>query len=429
MAASLETNKTLAALLTAGIIASGTGVVSRIIYHPHMPEENAYVDRGARGRDAKRRGGARPRRRRCRCCSPRRAPRRARARPRSAPPATATRRAARSRSVRRCGAWSGATSPRSRVSSTPTRCAARKGSGPTRTSTSSSMTRKTGRPAPRWRSPASRAPRTGPTSWSICARSRMSPCRCRRRQRPRPRRARSRRPPTSRLRRAPSRAAAGQQTAAKEQAPRPAAPEQAGRGRSADGRCRAGRARRRRAGRRCGIRPTGGVAALLAHADPDAGAKDARKCAACHSFEEGGPAKIGPPLWGVIGRDIASVEGFTYSEALAGKEGAWDYQTLDAFLAEPEELGAGHQDGLRRAQEARGAGRRDPLSALALATSPRRCREPAHGPRCGAHDRRRRAAPRARRSSPCAWPTRPARWCASTIGRHSRSRARPTPAR
>jgi cytochrome c len=79
----------------------------------------------------------------------------------------------------------------------------------------------------------------------------------------------------------------------------------------------------------------GGVVALLAHADPDAGAKDARKCAACHAFEEGGPAKIGPPLWGVIGRDIASVEGFAYSAALAGKEGAWDYQTLDAFLAEP----------------------------------------------------------------------------------------------
>jgi cytochrome c len=77
------------------------------------------------------------------------------------------------------------------------------------------------------------------------------------------------------------------------------------------------------------------VVALLAHADADAGAKDARKCAACHNFEEGGPAKIGPPLWGVVGRDIASVEGFKYSDALTGKEGAWDYQKLDAFLAEP----------------------------------------------------------------------------------------------
>ena len=42
MASSLEVNKTLAAILTAGIIASGAGVVSRIIYSPHLPEENAY---------------------------------------------------------------------------------------------------------------------------------------------------------------------------------------------------------------------------------------------------------------------------------------------------------------------------------------------------------------------------------------------------
>src|SRR5688572_24902967 len=47
MAASLETNKALAALLTAGIIASGSGVISRILYHPSMPEENAYVIEGA----------------------------------------------------------------------------------------------------------------------------------------------------------------------------------------------------------------------------------------------------------------------------------------------------------------------------------------------------------------------------------------------
>ena len=42
MAASLETNKALAALLTAGIIASGSGVISRIVYRPHIPEESAY---------------------------------------------------------------------------------------------------------------------------------------------------------------------------------------------------------------------------------------------------------------------------------------------------------------------------------------------------------------------------------------------------
>jgi cytochrome c len=84
-----------------------------------------------------------------------------------------------------------------------------------------------------------------------------------------------------------------------------------------------------------------GVGPLLAHADLDAGAKDARKCAACHSFEEGGAAKIGPPLWNVVGRDIASVQGFAYSSALQGKDGAWDYQTLDAFLTQPRQWAPG----------------------------------------------------------------------------------------
>jgi cytochrome c len=106
-----------------------------------------------------------------------------------------------------------------------------------------------------------------------------------------------------------------------------------------------------------GAAPAGagtGVGALLAQADVDAGAKDARKCAACHSFEEGGPAKIGPPLWNVVGRDIAAVEDFSYSDALGEKEGAWDYQNLDAFLAQPREWAPGTKmafAGLKKPEE------------------------------------------------------------------------------
>ena len=80
MASSLETNKILAALLTAGIIASGAGVISRIIYHPSMPEENAYDIAVAEGEAPAGEAPARPPRRRCPCCSPRRARRRARRR-------------------------------------------------------------------------------------------------------------------------------------------------------------------------------------------------------------------------------------------------------------------------------------------------------------------------------------------------------------
>jgi cytochrome c len=83
------------------------------------------------------------------------------------------------------------------------------------------------------------------------------------------------------------------------------------------------------------------IGARLAHADVDAGAKSARVCAACHSFEEGGAAKIGPPLWGVVGREIASLDDFSYSDALAGKEGEWSYQALDAYLSGPREWAPG----------------------------------------------------------------------------------------
>ena len=84
-----------------------------------------------------------------------------------------------------------------------------------------------------------------------------------------------------------------------------------------------------------------GVLALLADADLEAGQKATRVCAACHSFEEGGPNKIGPGLWGVVGRDIASHEGFSYSDALAQKDGVWDYETLDHYLANPREWAPG----------------------------------------------------------------------------------------
>ena len=70
--------------------------------------------------------------------------------------------------------------------------------------------------------------------------------------------------------------------------------------------------------------------------DADAGAKVARKCKACHSFDEGGANKVGPMLYGVVGRDIASVDGFGYSDAMSGMDGAWDAESLAAFLADPK---------------------------------------------------------------------------------------------
>lgn len=79
------------------------------------------------------------------------------------------------------------------------------------------------------------------------------------------------------------------------------------------------------------------IGVLLAAANAEAGAGVAKKCAACHSFDKGGANKVGPALWGVVNRPIASHEGFAYSEALAGKSGdAWDYEHLNAFIHNPK---------------------------------------------------------------------------------------------
>ena len=67
-----------------------------------------------------------------------------------------------------------------------------------------------------------------------------------------------------------------------------------------------------------------------------AGAKVFRKCKACHKLDQSGKNGTGPNLWGVVGRAVASVEGFNYSDALKGKGGTWDEASLDAYLANPK---------------------------------------------------------------------------------------------
>jgi len=84
-----------------------------------------------------------------------------------------------------------------------------------------------------------------------------------------------------------------------------------------------------------------GIAALLAAADIDAGAKVSKKCAACHSFTKDGKNKVGPNLWDIVGKAIAGVDGYKYSGALAKMGGDWTYDSLDAFLTKPKDFAAG----------------------------------------------------------------------------------------
>lgn len=74
---------------------------------------------------------------------------------------------------------------------------------------------------------------------------------------------------------------------------------------------------------------------LLASASADRGAQVAKQCQACHNFEEGQGPKVGPHLYGVVGRKIASAPGFNYSSALKSKNGNWDFNALNAWLIKP----------------------------------------------------------------------------------------------
>jgi cytochrome c len=326
MAASLETNKALAALLAAGIIASGSGVISRILYHPSMPEENAYVievpeAETAEGEEATT----------------------AEAAPLPVLLAAANPEAGAS-VAKKCGAChSLEQGGANKIGPVLWGVVGRDIASVEGFAYSDALLAKEGA----WtfdelngfmHSPKEYVPGTKMTFAGIDKPEDRADLLVYLRSLadqpvPLPEVAQAEAEPAASAGAAPAEGEtqegaeaapaeastdeppeADQQTAAlDEAAPEQAAPEEAGP--AADQ----------------------GVGVLLAHADVDAGAKAARKCAACHSFEEGGVAKIGPPLWSVVGRDIAAVEGFTYSDALAEKEGTWDYQALDAFLAEPRE--------------------------------------------------------------------------------------------
>lgn len=96
------------------------------------------------------------------------------------------------------------------------------------------------------------------------------------------------------------------------------------------------------------------LGALLANADPHAGEQKARVCSSCHDFAQGGPNRIGPNLWGVVGRDIASRPGFSYSDAMSAQAGAWSYQRLFDYLESPARAMPGNKmsfAGLRRPED------------------------------------------------------------------------------
>ena len=77
------------------------------------------------------------------------------------------------------------------------------------------------------------------------------------------------------------------------------------------------------------------IAAVMALGDVVSGEKIFKKCAACHSINEGGKNKIGPALYNVVGRAVGGVNDYKYSKALASYGKDWTFEELNGFLQKP----------------------------------------------------------------------------------------------
>ncbi len=75
---------------------------------------------------------------------------------------------------------------------------------------------------------------------------------------------------------------------------------------------------------------------LLIQADIEKGIKISRQCVACHDFSKNLKIKVGPPLWGIVGRDSGIISDFSYSDALINFKKIWTKQELFYFLEEPK---------------------------------------------------------------------------------------------
>ncbi len=93
---------------------------------------------------------------------------------------------------------------------------------------------------------------------------------------------------------------------------------------------------------------------LISAASVEAGQAVAVKCLQCHTFDPGGAALQGPPLYDIVGHDIAANASFKYSESMAGQDGAWTYEKIDHFLENPKKAVPGtamNFVGLRKQQD------------------------------------------------------------------------------
>jgi len=99
---------------------------------------------------------------------------------------------------------------------------------------------------------------------------------------------------------------------------------------------------------------SGNIMTLFASASAAEGAKVFKKCAACHSIAEDGGNKIGPALWGVLGRPAGSIPGYKYSKAMVAHSKNWSFEEMNGFLIKPKDWIKGTKmsfAGLKNAKE------------------------------------------------------------------------------
>ena len=77
--------------------------------------------------------------------------------------------------------------------------------------------------------------------------------------------------------------------------------------------------------------------ALFASTSATEGAKVFKKCAACHSIAQGGGNKIGPALWGILGRQAGSISNYKYSKAMVTYGKTWSFEEMNGFLINPKD--------------------------------------------------------------------------------------------
>ena len=99
---------------------------------------------------------------------------------------------------------------------------------------------------------------------------------------------------------------------------------------------------------------SGNVVAFFASTSAADGEKIFKKCAACHSINKGGANKIGPALWGIIGRKAGSYPDYKYSKAMIAHGKPWTFEEMDGFLIKPKDWIKGTKmsfAGLKKAKE------------------------------------------------------------------------------